>query len=141
MITKSDVGQLSAQTLRLYRKICDEKSKEHALALFLIYFPKAKDNPTGYIWSSYKQGAEPNAASLNKVKETWQALECLARGQSPEEAKKEMQTALDKNDTQALLLLAQQQEKYKKALSLLSWHGTFEELIQKREEIVESLLK
>ena len=140
LITKSDVGLFSMQTLRLFKHIYDDKGRDHALALFLFLLPKAKDNPTGYIWSSYKQGAEPNADSFRKAKEMREFLDCLARNQTPEDAKEQMQTALDKNDTQALLSLAEQQEKYKKALHLLSWGGTFEGLIQKREEIVTSLL-
>jgi hypothetical protein len=141
LIVKSDAGRLSMQTLRLYKHIYDDKGKDHALALFLLLLPKAKDNPTGYIWSSFKQGAEPNAESLRKVKEMQEVLECLAKTHSPEEAKQQMQSALDKSDTQALLSLAQQQEKYKKALHLLSWGGTVEALVQKREEFVTALLK
>jgi hypothetical protein len=141
IITKSDVGQLSMQTLRLFERIYDDKGRDHALALFLLLLPKAKDNPTGYIWSSFKQGAEPNAGSLKRVKEMQEVLGCLAKTQSPEEAKEQMQTALNKNDTQALLSLAKKQEEYKKALNLLSWGDTFEALVQKREEFISSVLK
>ena len=141
LITKCDGGLLSKQTLRLFKHIDDDKGRGHALALFLLLLPKAKDNPTGYISSAIKQGAEPNADSLKKVKEMEEILECLAKTYSPEEAKQKMQAALDKNDTQTLFSLAQQQEKYKKALHLLSWNDTFEALIQKRDDFVTSLLK
>jgi hypothetical protein len=141
LIAKTDVGQFSMQTLRLYKKIYEEKSREHALALFLFLLPRAKDNPTGYILSSYKQGAEPNADSLKRVKEMQEVFECLAKTQSTEDTKQKMQSALDNNDTQKLLMLSQQQEKYKKALSLLSWRSSFEALVEKRGEFVEALLK
>lgn len=141
LVARIEAGILSMQALRLYGQISKEKSKDYAAALFLILLPKVKDNPAGYIHSAFKQGAEPNADSLKKVKEMQEILECMVKAYSPEEAKQQMQSALDNGDTQTILSLAKQQEKYKKALDLLSWRGTFEALIQKRDEFVSSLLR
>ena len=141
LAAKVETGMLSMQTLRLFEQIAEEKSKDHAMALFLVLLPKVKDNPTGYISSAIKQGAEPTTASLSKVKDIQDALACLASGQSPERIKQKIQTALDRDDTEALASLSAQKTKLKKALQLLSWNDTFEALIKKRDEFVASLLK
>ena len=59
----------SLQTVRLYEKICVEKNKDHAAALFLILLPKVEKNPNGYICAAYNRGAEPDKFSLDKIKQ------------------------------------------------------------------------
>ena len=139
-IAKVEIGMLSLQTLKLYEHIAKDKGKDHAAALFMILLPKAKDNPTGYILSAFRQGAEPTASSLNIIKQMRETLECLTNCQPPEEIKKQIQEALKKDDTKTQLSLTQKLAEVKNALQLLSWNSSFETLIEAREEFINRLL-
>jgi hypothetical protein len=138
---KIDPETLSMQTTNLYAQISKDHGREYAAALFLLLLPKARDNPTGYISSAFKQGAEPTAASIAKVREIWELLDALLKAPAIEEIRSRIKEATDTDDTETLITLTRQQAQVKTALRMLSWEGTVEGLVEKREGFVASLLR
>jgi len=140
MAAKVDIDTFSRQTVNLYERISKERGREYTAALFLILLPKAKDNPTGYISSAVKQGAEPTAGSIIKVREIWELLDALSKAPTSEEIRHRIKEAAESDDPETLTTLAQQQTQVKMALRMLSWDGTAETLIERRDAFVSSLL-
>jgi hypothetical protein len=134
-----DTGIFSVQTVTLYARIAKERGKDHAAALFLFLLPKAKDNPTGYISSACKQGAEPTSDSLAKVRKIWGLLDSLAKAPKSQEIKTRIADAMERDDMEGIALLTQTQIQIKEALHELSWSGTIDTLIEERDSFVTSL--
>jgi DNA-binding MarR family transcriptional regulator len=133
-------AKLSMQALTLYKKLSEERSKEYAAALFLILLPKATDNPVGYVVAAVKRGAEATPESVTKMKELRESLTALDKRVDIKDLKQQMQEALDAGNIGKLTSLTEFNSRVKKALCFLSWKGTLEELIQKRDDFVKSLL-
>jgi hypothetical protein len=139
LAAETHVEEFSMQTLNLYNHLSQEKGRDYAAALFFQLLPKAKDNPTGYVSSAYKQGAEPTSASIVKIKEIWEALDSLAKAPDLQKIKLQIQEAVIKDDTDTLVVLTQIQSKIKSALRLFSWLGTLEALVEKRDVFLKEL--
>jgi hypothetical protein len=139
-VAKTQIEALSMQTLSLYKHILQEHNREYAAALFLLLLPKAKDNPTGYITSAYRQGAEPTTGAILKTKEIFEVAEVFFKNISTQTIKEQIQDALEKDDSETIMRLTQIQVKVKDALKLLSWTGTIEELKGKRDSFIKALL-
>jgi hypothetical protein len=139
LAARVDVEVFSMQTVTLYKRISKERGKEYAAALFWSLLPKARDNLTGYISSAFKQGAEPSAGTIAKVREMWELIDALLKAPVSEEIRQRIKEATDTDDTETITALAQQQTQVKAALRMLSWDGTTETLIEKRDAFVESL--
>jgi hypothetical protein len=139
MSVKANPEAFSMQTLNLYKQMSKERGKDHAAALFLHLLPKAKDNPTGYISSACRQGAEPTSASITQVQEVWEIINILSKKQNLYDIKQQIQNAVTKEDTETVIILTQMQAKIKRALQLLSWTETIEVLIEKQKAFVASL--
>jgi hypothetical protein len=137
---KVGIDTFSMQTVNLYERISKEHGREYAAALFLILLPKAKDNPTSYISSAIKQGAEPTAGSITKVREIWELLDALSKAPTSKEIRHRIKEAAENDDPETLTTLVQQQAQVKAALRILSWDGTAETLIERRDAFVSSLL-
>jgi hypothetical protein len=136
---KVDPDALSMQTVSLYGRITKERGRDYTAALFLILLPKARDNPTGYISSAFKRGAEPTSASIGRVKGMWELLDVLSKTSTFLEIRQQIREAVEKDDTDAITELTQQQTQIKAALRVLSWDRTPEELTEKRNAFVASL--
>lgn len=139
MCARVNAEVFSMQTLNLYKQISKDRGRDYAAALFLHLLPKAKDNPTGYISTACKQGAEPTSASITKAKEIWTNLDVLSKTQNLHEIKQKIQNAIIKEDTETVITLTQIQAKIKAALQLLSWSETTEMLIERRKVFIASL--
>jgi hypothetical protein len=139
LAAQADTGIFSMQTVTLYVRISKEHDRDYAAALFLSLLPKVKDNPTGYLLSAYKQGAEPTSDSISKVREIWKLLDSLTKSSRPRETQKQIMAAMERNDMETVTLLAQEQMQIKVALHELSWPGTVDELIEKRDIFMISL--
>jgi hypothetical protein len=139
LIAKIAPEILSMQTLTLYSKIVSEHNKDWAAALFLILLPKAKDNPTGYILSAYRNGAEPTSASIIQVRDMWKPLESIGRLSTSQPLKERIREAVEKEDVEAVASLTQIQALVKVALQLLSWTSTLDQLLKRRDVFIDSL--
>jgi hypothetical protein len=116
-----------------------ERGKDYAAALFLMLLPKATDNPTGYISSAYKHGAEPTSNAMLKVKDFWNALDILTKAPDLQEIKQRIQEAVTKDDSETLFTLTQTQSKIKSVLQLFSWAEDLAALFQQRDAFIELL--
>jgi DNA-binding MarR family transcriptional regulator len=139
LAAKTNPESFSMQTLTLYSEIVKEHGRDWAGALFLILLPKARDNVTGYIFSAYKNGAEPTSGSVIRVKDMWLTLEALGSVQSSKNLKTQIIEAVEKEDTEALLFLTRIQTELKTALRLLSWPESVDSLVEKRESFISTL--
>jgi hypothetical protein len=141
MAARLETGAFSAQTLSLYVRISQKCGRDHSAALFLFLLPKAKDNPTGYILSAWKQGAEPPSDLIVKVQKIWSLLSTLTKASKSQEVKTQIMNAMERGDMEAVAMLTQEQMQIKTLLHELSWSGTVAQLIEKRDTFVSSFLK
>jgi hypothetical protein len=139
LTAKTEPEMFSMQTLILYSRIVKERGKDWAAALFLILLPKAKDNPTGYISSAYRNGAEPTSASILQVKDMWAPLETIGKSSTPQSLKDCIREAVEKEDLETIASLTQMQTLTKAALRILSWTATQDELLKRRNVFIDSL--
>jgi hypothetical protein len=139
LTAKVDPEEFSMQTLVLYSKIVKERGKDWAAALFLILLPKAKDNPTGYITSAYRNGAEPTSASIMRVRDMWEPLEKVGKVLKSQLLKDRLHEAIENEDAKAIISLTQAQTSTKLAMRMLSWTATLDELLKRRDVFIDSL--
>jgi hypothetical protein len=140
LIAKIEPEAFSLQTLILYSQIAKERGKDWTAALFLILLPKAKDNPTGYISTACRNGAEPTSASITRVRTMWEPLEAIERIPTSPSLKDRIHDAVEKEDFDTITSLTKTQALVKAALQILSWTTTLDDLFKRRNAFIDSLL-
>jgi hypothetical protein len=134
--------KLSRQTFEIYQKIRKERGCEYAIGLFLLLFPKAKDNPTGYIASALSKGATPSYADINRAKEILASINCLGNVRLLDEQslKKKLQAAVDIDDTEQISELIKLKSSIKFALETLRWKKSIDELVEEKQAFIRFIL-